>query len=328
MPTIVRPATLDDLAAISALLLQDAAERAASDGDLWPLATDAVRRIAQSFSNEVLGDGSARWLIAEADGAVVGVARFGVIPCPPIYHLAGKLAFVLFDDTYVRGSAPDDVLASLIAAAERKGREMGAVILLAACALFQRGKLSALQAGGYDVVTHYLVKHRLSDRAAPASVRAATPADVPAIVAMGARSQESLRKANAKMWKPNPDAPARFGAWMQYSLSLQDRRIFVIGERELGGFVIAQPTSPFHTPLALRSEHLGLIDDFWTPEFAQTDGSREFSTAKDLLASAEAEFVQRGRTSAMTICPAEWRAKQDLLRACGYRDGNAWMLKV
>lgn len=328
MPTIVRPATLDDLAAISALLLQDAAERTASDGDLWPLASDAVQRIAQAFSNEVRGDGSTRWLIAEADGAVVGVARFGVIPCPPIYHLAGQLAFVLFDDTFVNGSAPGDALASLIAGAERAGEAMSAVIFIAACAPFQRRKQRTLESAGYDVVTHYLVKHRLSNGAPPASVRAATPADVPSIVAMGARSPEALCQANAQMWTPHLDAPVRFGAWMHYSLTLQDRRIFVVGERDLGGFVIVQPISPFHLPLTSERENLGLIDDFWAPEFAQETGRRDVSTAKDLLASAEFEFIQRGRTSTMVICPIKWRSKHDSLRACGYGGGNAWMLKV
>jgi hypothetical protein len=172
------------------------------------------------------------------------------------------------------------------------------------------------------------VKHGLGDNTLSASVRAATPLDVPAIVAMGAESQKALCKGNARMWTPHPDAPARFGAWMHYSLTSQDRRIFVAGERELGGFVIAQPTSPFHLPLASRSEHVGLIDDFWSSEFAEASDSREMPYARDLLASAEGEFVQRGRTSAMVVCPAAWRAKQDLLRACGYRDGNAWMLKV
>lgn len=327
MPTFVRPATLNDRTAIGALLLQDATERASNDRDLWPLAADALDRIAETFTKEVRQEGPTRWLVAETDGAVVGVARFGVIPCPPIYHLAGGLAFVLYDDTFVGASAYSDALGLLVAAAEREGRAMGAVIFLAACAQFQRGKLSALQTAGYDVVTHYLVKHRLSNRAAPTSVRVATAADVPAVVAMGARSQKSLFQANAKMWKPHPDAPTRFGAWMQYSLTLPDRRILVFGEGELDGFVIAQPTSPFHTPLAARSEHLGLIDDFWAPEFAPETEGQDASTAEDLLASAEVEFVRRGRTSAMVICPAAWQAKQDLLRACGYRDGNAWLLK-
>lgn len=328
MPTSVRAATSDDLAAIGALLLQDATERAAAEGDLWLLATNAVERIAEAFSKEARPEGSTRWLVAEAAGSVVGVARFGVIPCPPIYHLAGGTAFVLYDDTFVGASAPGDALTSLAVAAEREGRAMGAAIFLATCAPFQHGKLSALQAAGYDLVTHYLVKHRLSNPTPPASVRAATAADVPTIVAMGAESQRSLFKANARMWKPHADAPARFGAWMHYSLALQDRRIFVMGEREFGGFVIAQPINPFHMPLTAEREHLGLIDDFWASEFAEEIIGRDFSNARDLLVGAEAEFVQRGRTGAMAICPAAWRSKQNLLRACGYRDGNAWMLKA
>ena len=325
MPTHIRSATHGDLPAIAALLLQDAAERAASDGDLWPVATGAAQRVAQAFSGE-LDEGPVRWLVAEAGGAVEGVARFGVIPCPPIYHLAGGLAFVLYDDTFVSRSAPADALASLIAAAERAGDAMGAVISIAACAPFQREKHRALESARYDVVTHYLVKHRLANAAPPAHVRAATAADVPAIVAMGAASQEALFQANAQMWTPHPQARARFGAWMHYALTLPDRRIFVFGEGEPTGFAIAQPTSPLHLPLTSQPDHVGLIDDFWAPEFAPAPGGP--TGARDLLTAAELEFIARRRASIMTICPAGWRSKQEALRARGYRDGNAWMLKA
>jgi hypothetical protein len=47
-----------------------------------------------------------------------------------------------------------------------------------------------------------------------------------------------------------------------------------------------------------------------------------------LLAAADDEFVARKRTSAMAICPVGWRAKQDTLRAHGYRDANIWMLRA
>ena len=163
---------------------------------MWPLAADAAQRVARAFSGEVRGEGLTRWLVVDADGAAVGVARFGVIPCPPTYRLVGGLAFVLFDDTFASKSAPAGALDSLIVAAAREGETMGAVIFLAACAPFQREKQRTLESAGYDAVTHYLVKHRLSDRATPASVRPATAADVPAIVAMGAQSQKALCRAN------------------------------------------------------------------------------------------------------------------------------------
>ena len=218
-------------------------------------------------------------------------------------------------------------MVSLIAAAEREGKAMGAVIFIAACAPFQCAKLGALQSAGYGVVTLYLVKHRLVNQPSPASVRAAVPADVPAIVAMGAQSQQVLFAANPKMWTPHPDAPARFSAWMLFSLNLPDRRIFVSPEPERAGFVIAQPASPMRLPLTCKREHVGLVDDFWTPEFAATD-KFGYSTARDLLTTAEQEFVQRGRTSAMVICADGCRSKQDFLRHADYRDGNAWLLKA
>jgi hypothetical protein len=280
---LVRTATPGDMAAASALLLQDAATRAASDGALWVPAVDAAQRVAR----------------------------------------AGGLALLLFDETSVSRAAPDGAFAGLIEAAEREGAAMGAVIQLAACAAFQQEKRRALEAAGYGVVTQYLVNHRLADRpASHSAVRAASTADVPAIVAMGAEAQAALCQANAKMWTPHPDAPARFGAWMQYSLTLPDRRILVAGASKPSGFVIAQPVSAFHLPLTCEREHLGLIDDFWASAFATAS-----SDAGDLLSAAEMEFVQRGRTSAMAICPRDWRAKYAILSAHGYIDANTWMLK-
>ena len=325
---LVRPAMPADLAAISALLLQDAADRAVSDGALWVPATDAAQRVARAFADEVQDGRTGRWLVAEAAGAVVGVVRLGVTPCPPIYHLAGGLALVLFDETCVSRSAPDGAFAALIDACEREGAAMGAVIQLAACASFQIEKRRALEAAGYGVVTEYLVKHGLADgTASQSSVRVASSADIPAIVAMGGEAQKALYQANAEMWKPHPDAPARFGVWMQYSLTLADRRVLVFGAGEPCGFVIAQPVSAFHLPLTCARDHIGLIDDFWASAFAALEASA-LSDASALLAAAEAEFVRRGRTSAMAICPAVWHAKQDILRAHGYGDGNTWMLKT
>jgi len=319
----VRAATPGDLAGVSALVLQDAADRAASDGALWVPAGDASQRVARTFADEVENGRTVRWFAAEAAGAVVGVVRFGVIPCPPIYHLAGGLALLLFDESYVSRSAPVGVFAALIGAAEREGAAMGAVIQLAACAAFQLEKRRALEAAGYGVVTDYLIKHGLV-AGSESHVRAASPADVPAIVAMGVQAQKALHQANDRMWKPHPEAPQRFGAWMQYSLTLPDRRILVFDAEEPSGFVIAQPVSAFHLPMACGRDHIGLIDDFWASAFVSSDAS----DASELLAAAEAEFVRRGRTSAMVICPAMWRAKQDVLRAYGYRDGNTWMLKT
>jgi hypothetical protein len=257
-------------------------------------------------------------------GSIVAVARVGIIPCPPIYHLAGKLVSLLFEETCSSPTAPGDAWPKLIAAAERESEAMGAVSYLAACAPAQRQKRNALEAA---IVTHYLVKHRLEVGSGSTSVRAAAQADVPGIVALNARSQHALSQANARMWEPHPEAPARFGGWMQHSLTLSDRRIFVTSGRELAGFIIAQRVSPFHLPLTVSSAHLGLVDDFWATDFESTGDAVSSTVAKDLLAEAEAELARRGRTSAMVIVPAVRQAKSEFLEASGYRVANAWMLK-
>jgi hypothetical protein len=322
----VRRATATDVAAVVALLLEDAAERKTLDPRLWPLAANAADCVQQRFAKEVNGESQIRWLVAESSGALVGVVRAGVVPVPPIYQFAGQVASLLFEETYAAKSAPLDVYSALIAMAEKETGTMNAISYLAACAPSQERKLRAFEAAGYRIVTHYLVKHNLSDHQLIDSVRPASPQDVPGIVALGARSQQSLCGANARMWTPHPEAPTRFGAWMQYSLTLPDRRIFVSGADPLDGFVIAQPPSQFHLPLTAPNDHLGLIDDFWSTEFdaAQTPNQ---ASAKDLLATAEHEFRVRGRTSAMVITAAAPQPKQDFLRTSGYRDANAWMLK-
>lgn len=319
----VRPATALDADAIVALALEDAAARAANDAALWPVAGDAALRVRRVLTDELREGGRTQWLVAEGADGIAGAARWGLIPCPPIYHLAGSMAFLLYDEVFAAHTAPA-TFAALIGEAERRGAAAGAAIFLAACAGVQLGKHHALEAAGFRAVTHYLVKHGLRPADAPASVRAATAADIPAIVAMGAASQRSLSGANAAMWTPHPDAPARFGSWMQYSLTLADRRIFVASGHAQAGFVIAQPVSPFHLPLTSAREHVGLIDDFWAEAFAGAGGEAE---ARDLLTAAENEFAARGRSSAMIICPVAWAAKQRFLRGQGYRDGNAWLLK-
>jgi hypothetical protein len=326
--THIRPAATSDLSAITALLLEDAAQRAAHDGALWPIAPDAAERIAQAFTEETKRAAPVRWLVVETTGKVEGTARLGVIPCPPIYAAAGQPAFILFDDTCVSTAAPSNAFAALIAAAEREGAAIGAVVYLAAAALFQRAKRAALERSGYEIVTHYLVKHRLAHAPQPASVRAATAADVPAIVAMGALSQRALHAANARMWTPHPEAPARFGLWMQHSLTLPDRRLFVSTAHDKAGFVITQPPSGFHLPLATAPGHLGLIDDFWADAFATPTPRDAAANAAALLTATENAFAERGRTSAMAICPTAWPAKQNMLRRHGYSDGNAWLLKA
>jgi hypothetical protein len=159
-------------------------------------------------------------------------------------------------------------------------------------------------------------------------VRAANADDVPTIVIMGARSQQELLRADARMWAPHPEAPTRFGLWMDYSLKLPDRCIFISAERNPKGFVIAQPASPFHMPLTSPSDHVGMIDDFWADEFAANCDWKPETTARDLLFSAEQEFTRRKRTTAMVICAAAWPNKNDFLRASGYRAENAWLLKA
>ena len=325
MPMRIRLATQDDAPAIVGLLLEDATERRALDTPLWPIAADARERAGATVATEAKGEGTVRWLLADVGHAIVGVSRAGTIPCPPIYQNAGQPTSFLFEETFVARHAPGDTWPLLIAEAERTTSSLGASVFLAACAPAQREKRRALEAAGYGIVTNYLVKHGLMGHPPP-SVRSASADDVPSIVTLTTQSLASLQEANPKMWTPHPEAAPRFATWMNYSLTLPDRRIFVAEDRR--GFIIAQSPGAFHVPQTSPRDHLGLVDDFWSEDFTAPSPPRYSDRTMDLLSAAELEFVNRGRTTTMVICPAARQPKQDFLRASGYRDGNAWMLKA
>src|SRR5436189_129507 len=65
---------------------------------------------------------------------------------------------------------------------------------------------------GYEPVTLYMAKHRLTSDSLPAGVRKAGAEDVPGIVKRSAEHRNTLAKINQGFWHIHPDADRRFDA--------------------------------------------------------------------------------------------------------------------
>ena len=258
------------------------------------------------------------WLLAGTSDDTA-VARIAVIPPPPIYDLKGGLAGVVLGTWQVTNIEPLDGLL----------RDRGAAVLVMDCTAKDESKRSQLKARGYIATTHYMLKTDIAPQAPAPTVRATTEADIPALVAFNREGRERLHEANPAFWTSHPDADARFALWMKLSLTMRDRAIFVSQhEGRPSGFVIAQPASPIQVPITLDETKIGVIDDFHCTSFgASLRDSQDPAPARELLATAEATFTERGRTTAIAICPAAWPAKAQLLEVAGYKTLHTWFVR-
>ncbi|MBI1212450.1 MAG: hypothetical protein GC190_13380 [Alphaproteobacteria bacterium] len=324
---MVRPAGNNDVARIVQLIVSERAVRCEADAKLGSLARASTTHIEQTVDHEVgAGWTGFRWFVFESGGRVVGAVRVGLIPCPPIYHLGGQSAGIVLDCAEDETS---EAFGPLLIAAESDVRKRGAAILLAAASERDAGRAKVLTTNGYEPVTHFLLKSRLEHHSAT-DARPAIAEDVSVIVALNAEARARLREANALMWESHPDAAARFGAWMGYSLSLPDRTMIVAPKSgDVTGFVIAQPASPLQVPLAFERESVGLIDDFHCATFGtslMTPGPSAIGSA--LLSAAERDLMERGKDRAVAICPTAWTAKLRFLTRHGYEPMTTWFVKA
>ncbi|MCR8724239.1 hypothetical protein [Frigidibacter sp. ROC022] len=329
MPLTLRGATPADIDPMATLLHEDARARQRRDPALWRLADDARQRIVQALTRALgPGDQPVRqaWWIAEDGARLAGLAHAMHLPVPPIY--AGRFGEpgLLLADGALAAGAPPDTGARLRAAAEAGLREAGASLLLSATLPGGAGQ-AALARAGYVPLTLYLTKSGL-ETAAPAGVRAATEADVPAITTLSAANRATLAALDP-FWVPHPEADARFAAWMTRSLTLTDRDMRVAGTGPaMTGYVIAQPATPLHFPAAHDFSGIGVIDDYYATEFADPAAlSGSGGSAAALLQAAEAACAGRGRDTALVVCPAAWHSKIALLEQAGYAPGLIWMIK-
>lgn len=330
MPYAVRPARPEDIPRLVDLLLLDAVERFDANPVLWQLTDDARGQIEKSLAFALT---SAQqpfrqiWLVSEHLGTITGVIHSMLLPVPPIY--AGKQGDpgLILPDSAVPPGAPNGTVDALLAAAEHALTDAGARILLAT---YVTGKLwqKAFQDRGYDPLTLYLSRSDLDDAGQPSTVRRATEADVSGIVARAAENKRILSEID-RFWESHPDADTRFTAWMNRSLTLEDRDLLVMGPSDdLTGYVIAQPASRLHFPSAHDITKIGVIDDYYHPDIADTSELAEGGEgATVLLRAAEAAFADRGVRAAFVVCPDKWRSKVEMLEAAGYETAMVWSIK-
>ena len=323
----IRPATPDDLPAMTDLLLAGARARATRDPVLWRVSADAPYKIRASVEAAITTDTPAfrqRWLVAETAGGIAGLTHTIHLPVPPIY--AGEFGppGLIMEDCALAADAPPDLAEALIAAAEADLIAAGARILVASSV--PGGPFEeALTARDYDPLTLYLSKSGLSSAGA-GHVRPAVEEDVAGIVALSHECREVLYDLNP-FWKPHPEADARFGAWMQKSLILPDRDMAVSGPTDgLEGYVISQPVTALHLPPGHELNGIGIIDDFHSRGLRDpSEAEGEIATA--LLSRGEADLAARGTVAALVICPAAWGAKRALIEDAGFRTGLVWHIK-
>lgn len=331
MAPSIRPATSQDLPAITALLTHDAQERGSLDPLLWRLAAGAPARIERAVAAALNGSQTqARdlWLVAEHAGRIVGLTHAMLVPVPPIYDSSAGAPGLLFDDCFIPADAPSGTADALVVATEAALRTAGAVRLIASCPA--AGPLRPLyERQGYEPVTLYMAKHRLTPDNLPPNVRAANTQDVPGIVKRSAEHRRTLAKINPRFWHIHPEADRRFETWMSRSLTFTDRDMLVAADAdEVHGYVIAQPIASLLVPAAHEIAAIGIIDDFYDADFADISAMSEgASSGANLLAAAEGAFAGRAIGSALVVCPAAWPAKISLLEKSGYRTAKLWMLK-
>lgn len=265
-----------------------------------------------------LDTGQFEWLLlGESDGTAV--ARIAVIPPPPIYDLKGGLAGVVLGTWRVTDIEPLDCLL----------RDRGAAMLVMDCTANEESKRRQLEARGYIATTHYMLKANLAAQTPDATVRQATERDIPDLVAFNREARARLHEANPAFWTSHPDAETRFGLWMKFSLTMRDRAMFVSeGDKNLSGFIIAQPASPIQVPIELDDAQIGVIDDFHCTTFGSAlDRARDDGVARHLLQAAESALAAQGKTGAIAICPVAWTAKTALLEASGYKVHHTWFTR-
>ena len=325
---IIRPATPDDLEAMTALLLADAAARTNMDPTLWALHPDAAIKVRASVETAITADAPMfrqRWLVADDDGRVAGLTHTLHLPVPPIYAGAFGPPGLIMEDCALAADAPPGTARALLAAAEADLTEAGAQILLASSV--PGGPFEATMAETrYAPLTLYFAKSGLTETTPDPAVRPATTDDLPGIASLSADSRRVLHALDP-FWEPHAEAAARFGAWMEKSLTLPDRDMAIIGARgAVEGYVISQPVTPLHLPPAHDIAGTGIVDDFHHAGISDP-AKLSGSGAGALFAAAESALAERGMQAALVVCPAAWASKIEVLQTAGYANAITWHIK-
>ena len=328
---VIRTATPQDSERMAELLASGARRRHALDPDLWALLPDA-RQVIEAAVVASLGpqDGPANtlWRLAEDAGALAGVSHAMVVPVPPIYDVGPAPPGLLLDDCIVAPDAPAGTADALVEATEAGLKDAGAGAMIAACEAGSPLR-AVYERHGYAPVTLYLSKRGFHASTTPAGVRAARPDEAAAIGRLGARHRQTLAQLAPLFWQIHPDADRRWELFVRYMMTLADREVLVAeAAGALQGYVVPQPISPLLIPAGHDIGRVGVIDDYYALDFAETDTfAGDGGAAANLLAAAESSFAARGVAAALVVCPAAWTSKLALLERAGWQSAKLWMFK-
>ena len=328
MTTTIRPAGLHDLEPIAELLLADAKTREAVDPVLWKLESEPRQKILSAVRASMEA-GEQRWLVGETGAEIVGVTHAMHVPVPPIYDGEFGSPGLIMEDCCVSAEAPPPTRTVLLQAAEADLVQSGARMVIGTSAADGDWEEEYARQG-YDPVTLYFARTRLSDATAIPHVRQANGDDIADIVAASAVNRQILQRLNPSFWRPHAEANDRFGSWMQHSLILSDRDMFVSNSHgEFRGYAISQPATRLHFPSPHDISCTGVIDDYFHQAIADPDTpSADWDEGLALLEVAEAARQKRGDSAVLVVCPAAWRTKIALLEAAGYRKAITWFVKI
>lgn len=330
MPAEIRPAALPDLPAMVDLLMHDARKRQARYPTLWALTKGAHEKVEEAVNFALTAENQPfrqRWLVADADGTLVGLIHSMLLPVPPIYAGQWGDPGLLLPEHFVIREAPLGTAEALVEAAEADLREAGAKLLLAS---FVSGDdwRSCFAGRGYEPLTLYLAKGGLESAVPSRDVRRASEGDIAGIVALSAENRAVLGELDP-FWTPHAEADDRFRNWMKRSRTMKDRDMLVVGPPDaLDGYAIAQPASRLHFPPAHDITATGIVDDYFHRDYSSPANTRDGGEgAVILLQAAEAAFASRGVKTALVVCPASWSSKISVLEQAGYETTMVWMIK-
>ena len=329
MSLAIREANISDLDEMTPLLVKDGEQRASANQTLWRMearAADKVHSTVKAAMENAKPPFRQQWLVAQGAGKTVGVAHTILLPVPPIY--AGELGRpgLIMEDCFVSDEAPTGTAQALVQAAEADLIKAGAKILLASSAAGGMWE-TAYAEHDYEPLTMYFAKVGLRASKMLDGVRSASSHDVTAIVESSAENRQILFDLNA-FWKPHADADARFGAWMNKSLTFTDRDMFVSEANGLfTGYAISQPATPLHFPTPHDIARIGAIDDYYHTDLSDPATLQDGEGALSLLCTAGAALEARGNDAALIVCPAAWSSKIAVLKMAGYENAITWFKK-
>ena len=150
------------------------------------------------------------------------------------------------------------------------------------------------------------------------TIRAATPADVSAMVALSAEKRRAYAAVLPVFWRPAADADARQTAWFAHLFARETTLALVAeGASAIDGFLVGilHPAPPVYDPGGLTCT----VDDFCV-----RDEGCWSSAGAALLAEVRRRARERGAVQVVVVCGVHDDAKRSLLDSPALSPASVW----